>query len=460
MSSRNGIVVVRHLLILGLLAFAAACAPKAPNLPEPGGVARYPDFMFPEPPGEIGTPVARERHNAGWLWLQAGDLRAAERNFNATLKVEPTFYPAEAGLGYLSLARKDHESAVSHFERAVRANPRYVPALVGRGEAHLALGARDRALESFEAAVAADPDLTGLRSRVEVLRFRGLQDDVAAARKAAEAGRLDEARQAYKRALLASPQSPFLLRELASIERRAGDLPSALQHAQQAAELEPTDVRNLTVLAELYEQQGDLATAMTTYEAAAAVEPGGDIDARIGALREKLALAALPPEFHAIESSPTVSRAQLAALFGIHLEELIKRSVSQNAVVITDSRGNWAVQWIMEVTRSGVMEVYPNHTFQPEATVRRSDLAQAASRILSLIATEKPALAASWRNVRHRFPDVSAGHLAYPAASLAVEAGVMRPLEDGTFQLARAVTGAEAVAAVKKLEELAESPAR
>jgi hypothetical protein len=62
--------------------------------------------------------------------------------------------------------------------------------------------------------------------------------------------------------------------------------------------------------------------------------------------------------------------------------------------------------------------------------------------------------------VRHRFPDVSAGHLAYPAASLAVEAGVMRPLEDGTFQLARAVTGAEAVAAVKKLEELAESPAR
>jgi tetratricopeptide (TPR) repeat protein len=460
MSPQKLATLARHLLVLSALAAAAACAPKSPALPAPGTAARYPGFMFPAPPGELGTPAARERHNAGWLWLQAGDLRAAERSFNATLKMAPDFYPAEAGLGYVNLARKDHESAVSHFARAVRAHPGYVPALVGRGEAHLAIGERDRALESFEAAVAADPDLSELRSRVEVLRFRGLQDDVAAARKAAEAGRLDEARQAYKRALMASPQSPFLLRELASIERRVGDFPSALQHAQQAAQLEPGDVRNLTVLGELYEQQGDWEAAAKTYEAAAALEPSPDLESRIESLRDRLVLASMPPAFQQIEASPTVSRAQLAALLGVHLKDLIGRSRSQNAVVITDARGNWAETWIMEATRVGVMEVYANHTFQPEAVVRRSDLARAASRVLSLIAVENPALAASWRNARRRFPDVSAGNLAYPAASLAVEAGVMRPLEDGSFQLARAVTGAEAITAVKKLEELAESPGR
>lgn len=461
MSSQKVIIVARHLLVLSLLAVAPACAPKAPDLPAPGGAARYPDFIFPEPPpGEPGTPAVLERHNAGWLWLQAGDLRAAERHFGAALKLAPSFYPAEAGLGYVSLAKNDHQSAVSHFERAVRANPGYVPALVGRGEAHLALGERDRALESFEAAVAADPDLTELRSRVEVLRFRGLQDDVAAARNAADAGRLEEARQAYKRALMASPQSPFLLRELSSIERRIGDLPSALQHAQQAAQLEPTDVRTLTLLAQLYEQQGDLDAAVKTYEAAAALEPSDEIDTRIEDLREKLVVAGMPLEFRQIETSPAVSRAQLAALFGVHLGDLIKRSLSQNPVVITDARASWAEPWIMEVTRVGVMEVYGNHTFQPGAVVRRSDLALATSKVLSLIAAEQPALAASWRTARRRFPDVSAGHLAYPAASLAVEAGVMRPLEDGSFQLARAVTGSEAVAAVKKLEDLAESRGR
>ena len=44
--------------------------------------------------------------------------------------------------------------------------------------------------------------------------------------------------------------------------------------------------------------------------------------------------------------------------------------------------------------------------------------------------------------------------------AVAVEAGVMQPLEDGSFQLSRLVTGAEAVAAVKKLEDLAESAKR
>ena len=87
-----------------------------------------------------------------------------------------------------------------------------------------------------------------------------------------------------------------------------------------------------------------------------------------------------------------LSREQLAALVGVRLDGLFKRAPRRNAVVITDTRGSWAVPWIMSVTRAGVMEVYPNHTFQPAAVVRRGDLADAASRVLSLIAAEKPAL--------------------------------------------------------------------
>ena len=144
----------------------------------------------------------------------------------------------------------------------------------------------------------------------------------------------------------------------------------------------------------------------------------------------------------------------------VRLDDLFKRTGRRNAVVITDTRGSWAIPWIMSVTRAGVMEVYPNHTFQPAALVRRGDLADAASRVLSLIATEKPALGSTWRNGKRQFTDVPPAHLSYPAASVSVEAGVMTPLSDGTFQLARPVTGAEAVAAVRKLEELAESAKR
>ena len=113
----------------------------------------------------------------------------------------------------------------------------------------------------------------------------------------------------------------------------------------------------------------------------------------------------------------------------------------------------------MSVARAGVMEVYANHTFQPSAVVRRGDLARAASRVLALIADEKPALGAQWRNAAAAgFPMSSPGHLSYPAVSLVVEAGVMAPAEDGSFQLARPATGAEAIAAVSKLEDARREP--
>ena len=88
-------------------------------------------------------------------------------------------------------------------------------ALVGRGLALLELNRNDEALGAFEIAVTADPSLTAVRRRVDVLRFRNVQQLIEAARAAAAGGRLDEARLAYGRAIEASPQSAFLQVEVA-----------------------------------------------------------------------------------------------------------------------------------------------------------------------------------------------------------------------------------------------------
>jgi tetratricopeptide (TPR) repeat protein len=445
-------------VLTALLALASACGPNKLETPPPVSAAKYPDFILPAVPEGLGTPAAQERHQTGWMWLQAGDLKAAERNFEATLKASPDFYPSEAGLGYVGLAKKDPNEAVTHFDRAIVGNPRYAPALVGRGEALLALGQRDNALKSFEAAAGADANLSSLRTRIDVLRARVVQDDVDAARKAVEAGHLEDAKRAYDRAIASSPDSPFLYRELADVARKQGNLDLALEQARKAASLDASDPRAQILIGEIFEARNDPANAIAAYEAANALEKNEATERKIDSLRESAALAAMPPEFKAIETSPSLSREQLAALVGARLDELFKRAQRRNtAVVITDTRGSWATPWILSVTRAGVMEVYPNHTFQPAALVRRADLAETSSRVLSLIAAQKPALALSWRNGQRDFADVPPAHLSYAAASITVGAGVMQPLPDGSFQLARPVTGAEAVAAVKRLEELADS---
>jgi len=433
----------------------AACGAKPIVAPVAPGEPHFPDFIFPVAPVGLAAPAIVDHHVSAWQLLQSGDPKAAEREFTAILKFTPSFYPAEAAMGYAALARRDAAAAVAHFDKALGANAAYASALAGKGDALLAQGKTDTALEAFEAALAADRNLPGIGSKIDGLKFRAAQDAVANARKAADGGHVDEARRLYEGAIAASPESAFLHRELALVERKAGNADAAVDQAQQAAKLDPGDARALTLIAEIYEGDKQWTKAADAYAAVNAVEPSETIASKIDQMRQKAALELMPAEFKAIDGSPGVTRAQLAALLGVHLEDLLRRARGSNAVLTTDTRANWAAPWIMAVTRAGVMDAFPNHTFQPNTAVRRGDLAAAVSHVLTLIAAEKPKLAAKWRDPRPHFTDLSPAHLSYPAAARSVSAGVLAPLEGETFQLARPVTGAEALDAVSKLEALA-----
>lgn len=440
---------------LAALLLITACAKTPPALPVAVGAPKFADFVYPAAAPDLATPELQGRHAAAWQFLQAGDTGSAEREFNAVLKQAPDFYPAEAGLGYAGLARKDAARALGYFDQALARNAAYAPALAGKGEALLALGRTSAALEAFQGALAADAALTPLRSRVDVLKFREVQRHVETARKAADAGKAEDARTGYLAAIAASPSSAFLYRELASVELKSGDRQSALVHADQAVALDPSDPRALMLIAEIREAGGEWAKAADAYAAVNAVEPSEATAVKADRMRERAAFEAMPEEFRAIDTTPTVTRAQLASLLGVRLDALLRRARASNTPVMTDVRGSWALPWIHAVARARVMEPFPNHTFQPGGIVRRGDLAQAVSRVLNLVAVEKPRIAVRWRDPRPRFSDVAPTHLSYPAAARSVSAGILAPLEQESFQLARPVSGAEALDAVAKLEALA-----
>lgn len=452
--SRRSASAARVLMVLALTLVASCKNPPA-IAPVPAGSPKFPDYVVPSVPAGLAPAGIAARQAAAWQMLQAGDQKDADREFTAILKEAPGFYPSEAGLGYTALARRDAAAAVTHFDKALGVNAAYAPALAGKGDALLAQGHTDPALDAYEAALAADFGLASLRSRIDALKFRRAQDLVTNARKAADAGHIDEARRAYEAAIAASPDSAFLHRELAAVDRKAGDTEAAVKEAQRAVALEPADTRSLTLIAEIYESDKQWAKAADAYTAVNAVEPSDVVVAKIDQMRQKAALETMPAEYRAVESATNVTRAQLAALLGVHLEDLLRRARGSNAVVTTDTRSSWAAPWIMAVTRAGVMEPFPNHTFQPSVMVRRGDLASAVSRVLTLIAAEKPKLAVKWRDPRPRFSDLPPTHLSYPAAARSVSSGVLAQAEDSAFQPARPVTGAEALDAVSKLEALA-----
>jgi tetratricopeptide (TPR) repeat protein len=434
-----------------LAALAAACAPKAP--PVVPGVQAHPEFVYPVLPlSLVGTPGA-SRIDSGWQYLQADDLRNAALEFNVALKLGPRLYPARTGQGYVAMAMREYERALTAFDAALQADGKYAPALVGRGQALLALDRVAQALPAFEAALAVDPSLADVQRRVEVLRFRSLQELIDAARQAASDGRVADARLAYDRALAGSPDSAFLHRELGLLERRAGNTDRALAELRRAVELDTSDAASFAAIGDVLDARGDLDGAEIAYRQSAAIDPGQGLTAKIADVSKRALEARLPPEFTAALTAPQITRGDLAALIGVRLAELVRRApVSQ--VVMTDAQGHWASRWITDIASAGIIEPFENHTFQPGTRVRRGDLATVASRLVSMIAAADPAVRARVAQ-RPAIADMSPTHLQYDAVVTVVAAGVVPLAADGRFQVSNQVSGAEAADVVDRVRALA-----
>lgn len=415
----------------------------------------YPDLVDPLPGL---APAVLEQHKRGWQLLQAGRIRDAQQTFAAALAAAPAFYPARAALGYASLAERDYRAAATAFEAALGQRPTYVPALTGRVEALIADNRQLEAIGALEALLAADPSRTGARMRLETLRLGAIEALVAEAREAGRRGDLEAARTAWKRALDASPQSAFMLRELAGIERQAGRLDDALAHAQGALALDEGDPTTHVLVAEIQAARQSLPEALAAYRRAQELDPRGDYRDRIAEIEKQIDLAGLPAAFRAIATHPQVTRGDLAALLGVKLESWLASQPPGGVTLVTDAREHWALRWILQVAGAGLMEVFPNHTFQPSLPVRRGDLARIVYRALEQAARQSPAIQARLRATPAAFADLPNGHAVHTAASVAVGTGVMQADASGSFAPTRPVSGQDASAAIDRLAALLTRP--
>jgi tetratricopeptide (TPR) repeat protein len=438
---------------LVVIVLAGACATRVPP-PTPTTLA-HPEFLYPRVPSALASAPGASRVDFGWRYLQVDDLKNAEIEFGVALKLGPRLHPARTGQGYVAMVMRDYARALAAFDAALQIDGTYVPALVGRGQALLAGDQTELALAAFEKALALDPSLTELNRRVEVLRFRNVQDVIDAARAAAKAGRLDDARRAYERALSTSPDSAFLHRELGQVERRAGNGDRALERLRRAIELDPADATALVEIGELLEARGDDSGAEDAYRKATAIDSSLNLSARIAAAAERSRESQLPAEFRTALTSSQLTRGDLAAIIGVRLEALIRRAPARQ-VVMTDTQGHWAARWITETASAGIIEPFENHTFQPRTLVRRGDLATVVSRLLALIASSNPSMRERLSQ-RPTIADVPPRHLQYDAVVSVVAVGVMPRLEGDRFQVSRQVSGGEAVEVIDRVRVLATS---
>ena len=430
-----------------VLCVLPACARRTPVTP---GTPSYPEYVFPSDRGDAADVSAQLAQV--WTLLQRNDVRAASRDVRAVVQRAPASVAAQAVHGYVSLAARQPDAALQAFDASLARRGGFVPALVGRGYALIELKRDIEGLEALLAALAADRSLTEVQRRVDSLRLRAVDSAVDAARTARAAGRLDEARTRYTQAIQLSPESAFLYRDRAAVERQQGRTDAAIADLRRAVSLEPSDPDGLVALGSALAAGDELREAEKVYRQAYALDPSDAIRAELTRIGQRLRDSTLPGQVREIEARGQVSRGDLAALLGVRFETLL-RTAPAAQLVITDLRDDWSRTWITSVAGAGVMEPYANHTFQPAAPALRADLAAASWRLLAIAAPAKPALR-PYLTEQPRIADVGRTHPLYTAAASAVASGVMPLLDGNRFEAARGLSGAEAAAAVGRLRAL------
>jgi tetratricopeptide (TPR) repeat protein len=422
--------------------FAAAGCATAPVRPATT-TPETEEFVFPRStPTEVRPNEAGQIERA-WHEILAGQSAEAERRLRKVLVESPGLIPAETALAYARLRAGDNEDAVLRFAAVLEHRPADASALAGHAIALARSGNQEAALAAYARAAAADPSSESIRRRRAELRLAVTETRVAAARTAAGAGDVDRAVAQYELALSAAPELSAVRLELASLLVGRGQLDAAVA----LLEADPAGDRQVLMrLAELAEQGGAHERALEVYRRVLQVNPQ-DEEALLAARRVREALEAeqMPEEYRRIIDAPTISRADLAALMMVKVRRLSQAPLGPGRVAI-DISGSWARDHIIRALALDLVTVYPNHTFQPGAMVRRGDLARAVARALDLL--QYPSAPAP------RLTDMSANNVLYYPAARTVAAGLMDLTEDGAFVPWRPVTGREATDVIEGLVRL------
>src|SRR5262249_49069232 len=128
---------------------AASCVSSPPK--GPSKTPTFPAVVTPVIPKTLTTAAdVRQKHEAAWARVQSGDLRGATRDYSELGKTSPSFYPAEAGLGFVALAGRHYPDAIARFRSALSRDGRYVPAWRGLVDAELGADHTDEAISALQ----------------------------------------------------------------------------------------------------------------------------------------------------------------------------------------------------------------------------------------------------------------------------------------------------------------------
>jgi tetratricopeptide (TPR) repeat protein len=204
----------------------------------------------------------------GQLYADEGSTEKALRHSRRALTLEPENAKFRYAVGQQLLQLGRPEAAAEHLRTAVEQRPWHQGSHYNLGQALLRL---DRSEEADQYLTAAD-SLEEVQSRIERLRSQAQNapSEVERWRTLAqalkEAGRLEEAEEAYSVALYLRPQNPVLRNEIAKLAGTRGNDEAAISHYRTLLRQNPNYVRGWFNLGVTYARNGQTEQARKAWQ--------------------------------------------------------------------------------------------------------------------------------------------------------------------------------------------------
>ncbi len=309
------------------------------------------------------------------------------------------------------------------------------------------------ALEQLNEVARIDPQYPALGQAQNVLKLKATEQYLNTGRQLADQNP-EEALKYLKAAHDMAPEVAQIPVEIADILLKQNNCREAINYLRIAIEKSPDDLDARTRLADCLLNLQEYQEAKDIYEHLALQMPGNPtVQQRLEEIRKQIFVDSLPQEYQSIPHTTEITRAQLAAYMVVNLE-ILQKYRSDNQQIVVDIIQHWAQSYIQKVVSLGIMDVYPNRTFQPNQPATKLELAKAISRILEIV--EMSGQGKFPADPRLVIPDIPPGHLYYDLVVKPLSARIIGLDADGRFHASRRVNGAEAITVVNQLKALME----
>jgi tetratricopeptide (TPR) repeat protein len=435
-------VVKKAGLALGLCVVLAACVPVPPSPP---------NLYFENLPQSLIAAMSLEdriQAQDAWNNIRDGQLDKAQK---ALLKLGAESPLYAVGLGYLALIQGDYEAAAGFLTQSVAKSPDSPLGHLGLVQLYQKTNESDKAFNELREVLKLDSQNVWARDQFEALKKQKTDQAVADARAAAAAGDSNKAREDYLRALHYSPDAPDVQLALAEIYLKENKPGSALVHLEAAAAADRSNAKILEDLAATLEEAKQYDRALEIYEKLLELAPNNaKAKGEVEALKNRLGIFELPSKYNDILTTPAISREDLAALMAVKLRAVLGEAPAQPPIIV-DVSASWASKFILKIASLGLLDVYPNHTFQPRRIVTRADLAESLDRVISYLDEHGHHLIRQIPPEKIQIADVTPDSFDYRTISQALSYQIMELFADRTFRPGQSVSGADAVKAIDSL---------